>query len=42
MAINLCSSPINVYCQSMRLLLENAMTLEACSTYLCMMCVVSL
>jgi hypothetical protein len=31
MAINLCSSPINVYCQCMGHLLEKAMTVEACS-----------
>jgi hypothetical protein len=42
MAINLCSSPINVYCQSMGLLLEKAMTVEAYSAYLCMMRVISL
>jgi hypothetical protein len=34
MAINLCSSPINVYCQSMEHLLEKTMTVEACSAYL--------
>jgi hypothetical protein len=42
MAINLCSNPINVYCQSMRYLLEKAMIVEACSAYLCMMFVISL
>jgi hypothetical protein len=42
MAINLCSSPINVYCQSMGHLLEKAITMEACSAYLRMMCVISL
>jgi hypothetical protein len=42
MAINLCLSPINVYYQSMGHLLENATTVEACSAYLCMMCVISL
>jgi hypothetical protein len=42
MAINLCSSPINVYCQSMGHLLEKSMIVEACSAYLCMMFVISL
>jgi hypothetical protein len=42
MAINLCSSLINVYCQSMRHLLETAMTVKSCFAYLCMMCVISL
>jgi hypothetical protein len=42
MAINLCSSPINVYYQSMGHLLEKAMKVEACSAYLCMMFVISL
>jgi hypothetical protein len=42
MAINLFSSLINVYCQSMGYLLEKVMTVEACSAYLCMMCVISL
>jgi hypothetical protein len=42
MAINFCSSPINVYCQSMGHLLEKAMRVEACSAYLCMMFVISL
>jgi hypothetical protein len=42
MTINLFLSLINVYCQSMGHLLENAMTVEACSAYLCMMCVISL
>jgi hypothetical protein len=41
MVINLCLSPINVYCQSMGHLLEKAMTVEACFTYLCMMFVIS-
>jgi hypothetical protein len=39
---NLCSNLINVYYQSMGHLLEKAMTLEACSAYLCMICVISL
>jgi hypothetical protein len=42
MAINLCSSLIDVYYQSMGHLLEKAMTVEACAAYLCMMCVISL
>jgi hypothetical protein len=42
MVINLCSSPINVYRQSMGHLLEKAMTVDACSAYLCMMFVISL
>jgi hypothetical protein len=42
MAINLCLGPKNVYCQSMGHLLEKAMTVEACSAYLCMMFVISL
>jgi hypothetical protein len=42
MAINLYLSPINVYCQSMGYLLEKAMTVEVCSAYLCMMCIISL
>jgi hypothetical protein len=42
MAINLCLSPINVYCQSMGHLFEKAMTVVACSAYLCMICVISL
>jgi hypothetical protein len=35
MAINLFPNLINVYCQSTRHLLEKAMTVEACSAYLC-------
>jgi hypothetical protein len=35
-------SPINAYCQSMEHLLEKAMTEEACSAYLCMICIISL
>jgi hypothetical protein len=42
MAINMCSSLINVYCQSMGHLLEKAIIVEACFAYLCMMCVISL
>jgi hypothetical protein len=42
MAINLCSSLINVYYQSMGHLLEKTMKVKACSAYLCMMCVISL
>jgi hypothetical protein len=42
MAINLCSIPINVYCQSMGHLLEKAMTVEVCFVYLCMIFVISL
>jgi hypothetical protein len=42
MSINLYLSPINVYCQSMGHLLKKAMMVEACSAYLCMMCVISL
>jgi hypothetical protein len=42
MAINLCSSPINVYGQSIGHLLEKAMTLEAYFAYICMMCVISM
>jgi hypothetical protein len=40
MSINLCSSLINVYYQSMGHLLEKVMTVEACFAYLCMMCVI--
>jgi hypothetical protein len=42
MAINLCSSPINIYYESMGHLFKKAMTVEACFAYLCMMCVISL
>jgi hypothetical protein len=42
MAINLFFSLINVYYQSMKHLLEKAMTVEVCSAYLCMIHVISL
>jgi hypothetical protein len=42
MAINLFLSLINVYYESMEHLLEKAMTVEACSAYLCMIIVISL
>jgi hypothetical protein len=42
MVINLFSSLINVYCQSMEYLFEKAMAVKTCFAYLCMILVISL